>query len=157
MTIPTFLDRVWTPTALYALSTYTLTSLLPTFHSPTPIYAALLASTAYYLTLLHRAYAHEQLVRSLGAHAPSKRTWTPFNIGLIVQAFWYFSHHRNHELWWGFFRKARRWTVEADVLGGRVVFTADEENVKAVLATRFGDFGKGEQFQRVCFAFCFCV
>lgn len=28
----------------------------------------------------------------------------------------------------------------------RLVLTADEENIKAILATQFGDYGKGAQF-----------
>jgi len=28
----------------------------------------------------------------------------------------------------------------------RLILTADEENIKAILATQFGDYGKGAQF-----------
>jgi hypothetical protein len=32
--------------------------------------------------------------------------------------------------------------------GQRFIFTADPENIKAVLATQFDDYGKGEEFNR---------
>ncbi len=38
-------------------------------------------------------------------------------------------------------------TVEATVAGKRVVFTADPENMRAILASQFSDFGKGEGFR----------
>lgn len=38
-------------------------------------------------------------------------------------------------------------TVELSLARQRFIFTADPENIKAVLATQFLDFGKGEQFR----------
>ena len=40
------------------------------------------------------------------------------------------------------------WTVESAPAGMRVIFTADPDNIKAILATQFGDYGKGEPFHR---------
>lgn len=40
------------------------------------------------------------------------------------------------------------YTVESITVGERIIFTADEENIKAILATQFQDFGKGAQFQK---------
>lgn len=40
------------------------------------------------------------------------------------------------------------WTAETRTLGRRLVFTADPENIKAILATQFSDYGKGEPFHR---------
>ncbi|KAI4726057.1 putative cytochrome 52A4 [Aureobasidium sp. EXF-10728] len=37
-------------------------------------------------------------------------------------------------------------TREIRTLGMRLVLTADEENIKAILATQFNDYGKGDQF-----------
>ena len=42
---------------------------------------------------------------------------------------------------WG---RLKAWTVEGRPLGQRIIFTADPANVKAILATQFDDFGKGE-------------
>lgn len=38
------------------------------------------------------------------------------------------------------------WTSEARVLNCRMIFTADPANLKAILATQFNDYGKGEEF-----------
>lgn len=54
---------------------------------------------------------------------------------------------KNLEYWRDFyFQNSQSWTGEARILNQRLVFTADPENIKAILATQFGDFGKGEPF-----------
>lgn len=55
--------------------------------------------------------------------------------------------HKNMELWRDVFF-SNSWTCEMRILNQRVCFTADPENIKAMLATQFHDFGKGEQFHR---------
>ena len=40
------------------------------------------------------------------------------------------------------------YTLEARTGGERIVFTCDPENIKAILASRFNDFGKGEEFNK---------
>ena len=40
------------------------------------------------------------------------------------------------------------YTVETTVVGRRIIFTADPENIKAILAAQFGDYGKGEPFHK---------
>lgn len=39
-------------------------------------------------------------------------------------------------------------TVEFGIGGQRMILTADPENIKAILATQFSDYGKGEPFHR---------
>jgi cytochrome P450 len=57
--------------------------------------------------------------------------------------------HRNMEVWRDtIFGAHNSWTVESRFLGVRTIFTADPANVKAILATQFGDYGKGEPFHR---------
>lgn len=41
-----------------------------------------------------------------------------------------------------------RWTVEGRLMNKRIIMTADPENIKAILATQFHDFGKGEPFHQ---------
>jgi cytochrome P450 len=55
-------------------------------------------------------------------------------------------HHKNLEMWRSYFVESGTWTVETAVMGRRIIFTADPENIKAILATQFGDYGKGEPF-----------
>lgn len=40
------------------------------------------------------------------------------------------------------------WTTESRMLNVRIVFTADPVNLKAILATQFSDYGKGEPFHQ---------
>jgi cytochrome P450 len=58
--------------------------------------------------------------------------------------------HKNLELWRELFNNKgdASYTVESHVAGRRVIFTADVENTKAILATQFSDYGKGETFHR---------
>lgn len=58
--------------------------------------------------------------------------------------------HKNLEIWRSYFDNAGagNWTVETRVMNTRIVFTADTENIKAILATQFRDYGKGEPFHR---------
>jgi cytochrome P450 len=58
--------------------------------------------------------------------------------------------HKNLEMWRELFASigGNKWTAETRTLGRRIVFTADPENIKAILATQFGDYGKGEPFHR---------
>lgn len=46
-----------------------------------------------------------------------------------------------------FFKRNKRNTVEGRIANERVIFTIDPENIKAILATQFSDFGKGEPFR----------
>jgi len=61
--------------------------------------------------------------------------------------------HKNLEFWEWMFENygtaASPYTVESTVGGDkRVIFTADPENIKAILTTQFEDYGKGEPFHR---------
>lgn len=55
---------------------------------------------------------------------------------------------KNLELWRDDFFSGSdtTWTSEVRILGQRVVWTADPDNIKAILATQFSDYGKGEPF-----------
>jgi len=58
--------------------------------------------------------------------------------------------HKNLEAWTSFFTtsKGMNYTSEACPAGRRLIFTADPENIKAILATQFTDYGKGEPFHK---------
>jgi hypothetical protein len=56
--------------------------------------------------------------------------------------------HKNLELWRDMFFANGTYTCEMRILNERVVLTVDPDNVKAVLATQFHDFGKGPDFKR---------
>jgi cytochrome P450 len=56
-------------------------------------------------------------------------------------------YNKDLETWQSFFSLGR-YTVEASPGGRRCIFTADPENIRAILATQFHDYGKGEPFHR---------
>lgn len=45
-----------------------------------------------------------------------------------------------------YFPGTTNYTAEARILNQRIVFTADPDNIKAILALQFSDYGKGEPF-----------
>jgi cytochrome P450 len=55
-------------------------------------------------------------------------------------------NHKNLEQWRSVFSEVGGYTGETAIVGRRIIFTADPENIKAILATQFGDFGKGQPF-----------
>lgn len=54
--------------------------------------------------------------------------------------------YQNLSFWRTTFREVGANTVECRLAGRRMIFTADHENIKAILATQFGDYGKGQPF-----------
>lgn len=145
-------DRLWTPSILYLLFISSLLYPLRNTIHPIITSGALTAATGYYLLIACTAVFREYKIDRLGKRAPSYRSWTPFNLKFIWTAIYYFAHHRNDEWWFNNFRtignKKNPYTIEAITVGERIVFTADEENIKAILATQFGDYGKGPQFRK---------
>jgi hypothetical protein len=91
----------------------------------------------------------ERKIRSLGAHAKTIHSWVPFGLGFIARTL---RDQRNHDLLAGWYttfadRSAvHPFTREIRTVGMRLILTADEENIKAILATQFNDYGKGAQF-----------
>lgn len=57
-------------------------------------------------------------------------------------------NHKNLESWYTLFQGVPGMTAEGKIIGRRLVFTSDPENIKAILAAQFGDYGKGEPFHR---------
>ncbi|KAF2735364.1 cytochrome P450 alkane hydroxylase-like protein [Polyplosphaeria fusca] len=91
----------------------------------------------------------KQRVRKLGAHAPVRTTYLPYGVDMVYEVLRYFMADESLELWRHTFEKyaGGRYTVEAWT-GERLILTAEPDNIKAILATQFKDFGKGEQFRR---------
>ncbi|KAF2148692.1 cytochrome P450 [Myriangium duriaei CBS 260.36] len=92
----------------------------------------------------------ERRIQKFGGHAPKmRRAWTSLGLGLDV--FWSsVQHAKQHKdlVWWSdifsnWGMPGRPWTVEARVLGTRIIYTADQENIEAILASQFDNFRKG--------------
>jgi hypothetical protein len=123
-------DRVFTSTFLYLILGYVVYSYRYVTNGIVA-YGFLAAGAAYITQVWVLAINYERTLDRLGARAPTKRTWSPWNIGLLFEAIFYFAQHRNHEFWWKLFKQCgnSRWpyTVESITFGERIIFTADEE------------------------------
>jgi hypothetical protein len=98
---------------------------------------------------LYSRIQEERKIRSLGTHANRIHTWIPFGLGFMARTV---RDQRQHDLLGGWYttfadRSAiHPFTREIRTVGMRLIVTADEENIKAILATQFNDYGKGAQF-----------
>jgi cytochrome P450 len=100
-------------------------------------------------TTLQRFYIDAR-IRKLGARAPVRKTYLPYGLDLAYDIIRQALKDKSYEMWIDMFEKwcgPGRYTVEAGV-GERVILTAEPENIKAILATQFKDYGKGEQFRK---------
>ncbi|KAF2152710.1 cytochrome P450 [Myriangium duriaei CBS 260.36] len=122
-------------------------------HSP----ALTLLGLGAALFLLHLVYAHIRLERKIkalgGGRGPSYRSsWIPWGIGFVRNNLKHASAYEDHEFWSTTMKENgnpnRPWTFEVNLVGQRTLFTADEDNIKAILATQFQDYGKGEDFRK---------
>ena len=89
-------------------------------------------------------------LRKLGARAPARGAWLPLQLDLAYSIVRAALDDKMYEFWVHTFEKYSRngcYTVESGI-GERVIMTADPENIKAILATQFKDYGKGEQFHK---------
>ncbi|GAM85529.1 hypothetical protein ANO11243_035360 [Dothideomycetidae sp. 11243] len=95
----------------------------------------------------------ERKIRRLGGHAPAYRSsWIPFGIGFVYNSIKKARKMEDYDFWCDAIGENanpnRPYTIEINVFGRRSIFTSDEENIKAILATQFHDYGKGERFNR---------
>ncbi|KAK3906676.1 cytochrome P450 [Staphylotrichum tortipilum] len=99
------------------------------------------------------AWQEFKLARMPGERAPQIKSKLPFGIDFLWHSVQASMKYENLEMWRGMFTKTQSSTAEVRLAGRRIVFTADHENIKAILATQFGDYGKGEPFHREWKAF----
>ncbi|KAM5356253.1 hypothetical protein ACJ41O_002899 [Fusarium nematophilum] len=105
-----------------------------------------LACVVYYIAC--RIDEHRR-IRRLGRYGPYLRTYLPWGLDCLAKNIIATVKHQNLRLWReAIFGPFNSWTVESRLLNIRTVFTADPANIKAILATQFGDYGKGEPFHR---------
>ncbi|KAK7745336.1 hypothetical protein SLS53_002832 [Cytospora paraplurivora] len=100
---------------------------------------------------IHESYR----LKHIGARAQCIPTKLPWALDLIYHTVRAGSRHKNLEKWLEHFKQSGTdtdgngtFTMEFRALGRRAVFTADPENIKAILTTQFAEFGKGEIFHK---------
>jgi len=112
--------------------------------------SALLVAFACYVvyTVGNRFNERYSLRRTGGVRAPEFRGKLPWGIDLIVDRIRASIANKNHLLWANMFATLHNHTAEVRMIGKRIIFTDDPENIKAILATQFQDYGKGEPFHK---------
>ncbi|KAK5168735.1 uncharacterized protein LTR77_006044 [Saxophila tyrrhenica] len=144
-------ERTWANTIVFFTFIITL-SCFSRYISTFIFFGSYATSLYFYLSLTSNAVSEERKLDNLGKRAPSIPSYAPWGLDILFRALYAFTQWRNHEFWYYAFSQNKnannQWTVEAMTLGQRLTFTADEENIKAILATKFQDYGKGPQFRK---------
>ncbi|EFY86805.1 hypothetical protein J3458_017287 [Metarhizium acridum] len=114
--------------------------------------ARVIFSFLLFAIVLHRVirrFDEHRRIKRLGNYGKNMGSWVPLGLDIVsrgLRAVW---THKTMEVWRDhFFKRNKRNTVEGRIANERVVFTIDPENIKAILATQFSDFGKGEPFRQ---------
>ena len=102
----------------------------------------------YVVYLIRTSYRERSRIKLLGSFAPLVPNYLPYGIDVAlraVKASWYYAD-TNHWKWMFGHGHPHTNTIETYVARQRYIFTADPENIKAILATQFQDYGKGRDF-----------
>lgn len=119
-----------------------------------PVSTILLIGTGNLVAWIGASKLYENYKLSkLGKRPPAIPTWTPLLGFDIIQNS--MRNAKNNTTYDGWKDKAERvgYTFEMYLLLNRIVFTAEPENVKALLTGQFNDFGKGEEFHKNWYPF----
>ena len=114
-----------------------------------PFLFALLLMIFSCLYVLILKTIEKRAISKLGSLAPKVRSYLPFGVDVVYRHIHHSHNDTDTDFWdWLFTWSSNRHskTIEVDIVRQRWIFTADPENIKAILATQFQDFGKGEQF-----------
>lgn len=116
------------------------------------VQAAGLLFVAWLLYSFINSLIKDRRIRALGLRAPRRRAKLPYGVDLMYEAVTRALRNDALAFWTqnfsDFGNPNNPYTVEASIGGDRLVLTADPENIKAILATQFADYGKGEQFNK---------
>ncbi|KAL2401007.1 Cytochrome P450 monooxygenase pvhE [Exophiala dermatitidis] len=117
-------------------------------------YLLLFLYLAFVAYVYIRRYNKRKEVLKLGGECPRITTRFIFGLDFLIHSTRAVLKNQAVEFWEWMYQDTgtgdsgtRSYTAELHILADiRVVFTSDPENIKAILATRFHDFGKGEAF-----------
>jgi cytochrome P450 len=108
---------------------------------------SIVSATSLTLWVVISRVDEHRRIRRLGNYGPTVHLYWPLGLDFIYRSIKATLNHDNLEHWRkNVFMAVGSWTCETRIANQRVVFTADPENIKAILATQFGDYGKGEPF-----------
>ncbi|KAL8688848.1 MAG: hypothetical protein Q9218_005337 [Villophora microphyllina] len=113
---------------------------------------AVLLSISVLFILFKRLKEH-LTIRRLGGYAPYVPARAPFGFDLVFRMVYYSKKYRDIAFWHYVFghcspslEDRHSNTIEVRIANNRVLFTADPENIKAILSTQFQCYGKGPDF-----------
>ncbi|KAK6842816.1 cytochrome P450 52A11 [Apiospora arundinis] len=90
---------------------------------------------------------HSMRLRRLpGTRATNVKGTLPFGLDIVRDQINATMNHKNLEMWTKLLADKPEFTAETTIVGKRLLFTADPENIKAILASQFADYGKGKPF-----------
>ncbi|KAI1406833.1 cytochrome P450 52A11 [Hypoxylon sp. FL1857] len=105
-------------------------------------------SIAFIARMTYLIIDEKTRLRRLGPRGYKVKSKVPLGLDVIHKQVKATKSHKNYETFLELVGDSPDYTAETRVIGRRVVMTADPENIKALLATQFADFGKGEQFHK---------
>ena len=112
------------------------------------LYTLLLIISSWIYSVIATLLQNHAITR-FGSLAPRVRSYLPFGADVVYRIIHHSHNNTDIALWdWLFTWSPNEHskTIEVDLVRQRWIFTADPENIRAVLATQFHDFGKGGQF-----------
>ncbi|KAF3762369.1 cytochrome P450 [Cryphonectria parasitica EP155] len=122
-----------------------------------------LLAVAVVVSSLVTTIQEDRQIKAIGHRAAKVHSRLPWALDVIYSVVQATIHHTNLEKWTIFFASSGTdaasgggngsYTAEVRAVSRRCIFTANPENIKAILATQFGDFGKGDIFHREWEAF----
>lgn len=108
-----------------------------------------LAAFVYACVYFARRIREHHEIQALGGYSPKVPSRLPLGMEVVWQFVRCQRRHEDLKAWYWIFSHSNtdeNKTVECSIGGQRMIFTADPDNIRAVLATQFGDYGKGEPF-----------
>ena len=117
-----------------------------------PFLCSLLLLTSCWVYSFIAKSLENRAITKLASLAPRVRSYLPFGADILYRSVNHTNNDRDIVFWEWLFSwspNRHRKTIEVDMARRRWIFTADPDNMRAILATQFEDFGKGEQFHEL--------
>ena len=128
-----------------------IVKMLDSFFSHPFLYSLLLITSSWLYSLTAKLLQNRAITK-LASLAPRVPSYLPFGADILYRSV----SHSNTDTDIAFWEWIFSWspnqhskTIEMDMAGRRWIFTADPDNIKAILAAQFEDFGKGEHFHQL--------
>ena len=115
------------------------------------LYSLLLLTSSWVYSSIAKLRENRAITK-LASLAPRVRSYLPFGADILYRSVSHTNNDRDIVFWEWLFSwspNPHSKTIEVDMARRRWIFTADPDNMRAILTTQFEDFGKGEQFHEI--------